>query len=173
MTRTCIVCGEPSKTNYCTPHLTEYLRDQNYEPATNYAAARNFNLRKFYQTCETHGLVLWDVRGNYCLSCHPPKYDPLRSDARRAGGTTYPGACEIHGATPFGVYSGKCLMCFNSVGAPRRRGVEWDPTRARARAAGNARYMAECEHHGQTEFGVRYGRCLTCFTIDGVRRTRP
>lgn len=131
--------------------------------------ARAEHLSRFYVECPTHGLALFSVASGECDSCDPKR---RRVIAREYGESTYDDVCLSCGPTRFGTLHGKCVNCFTLGGAPRRRVPGEQGARAVARAAGVARYMGVCSIHGETAYGARYGRCLTCFTIDGVPRTR-
>lgn len=85
--------------------------------------------------------------------------------------------CPTHGETEHDVPRGKCLTCFTTLGAPRLSASKGRPVtaspRAAARRAGETRYAAPCPTHGETAHSVAHGKCLSCFTVAGVRRAVP
>jgi hypothetical protein len=158
--------------------------------------ARLGNLPTYDDYCAIHIWTAHSVAHGKCLTCFTtsgavrksakpgPPVDNTnpRAVARRAGLPSYAGVCDTHGSTAFGVQSGKCLTCCNSLGfwrsvppasvvldSPRdqSRTVKADNPRAAARRAGVPFFAEECATHGLAAHSVAHGKCLTCFTSAG------
>lgn len=94
-------------------------------------AARDAGETRYQGVCAIHGKAPHSTNLGKCLTCFtasgmkrklgPDEVtgNPIRAEARRSGAKSYPGACTIHGTTPFGTNTGKCLRCFNAMGYKR------------------------------------------------------
>lgn len=136
--------------------------------------AQSVGLRQYEEYCDTHGVTLFDVATMRCALCLPLRDARLsRAEARKAGLTSFASTCPTHGETAHSVAHGKCLSCFTTAGAARvtLRPAPNNP-RSQARRAGAARYMSECPTHGKTVHSVAHGKCLACFTSQGVPRAQ-
>lgn len=96
------------------------------------AEARNASKPAYRDTCADCGETDFGVASGKCLTCFNtggmPRSaergrpgDPVRIAARAAGSTTYLGRCERHGTAEHHTARGKCLLCFNTLGQPRKR----------------------------------------------------
>lgn len=84
----------------------------------------------FYpDTCGEHGAVDFHTRRALCTLCFDSRGRNLagrfarlsdRARARRAGEKTYMGVCKRHGDTAHSVPFGKCLLCYTTLGHPRK-----------------------------------------------------
>lgn len=96
------------------------------------AVARRAGSATYMATCGTCGREAHSVQTGKCLTCYTtlgaprkapgrPASDNPRAAARRAGEATYDAQCLVHGTTPHSVTHGKCLTCYTTLGAPRKR----------------------------------------------------
>jgi hypothetical protein len=148
----------------------------------NYAAARNSRASHYQGVCLTHGWQNFETKNKKCPLCRKragaPYKDGARAEARRVGHKDYLGECAAHGTVAHSVAHGKCLSCFNSVGARRVNDAggrpQFDTPRAIARRAGESWYPDECGAHGWTRYSTIHAKCLDCFTSTGhPRKTMP
>lgn len=96
-----------------------------------------------------------------------------RREARAKGWSKYADKCELHGLTDFWTQAGRCVLCYTASGIARARHVGASSARILARQAGAPTYVGPpCPDCGKTKRGVRYGHCLNCFTVDGIRRRK-
>lgn len=146
-------------------------------------ASKNAGGIYFFANCETCGGPHKHHVGNRrCATCFDSsgrsrRHSPVssRAAARALGLRFYAESCARCGeTTDHWVSNGKCSVCFTAMGLERvRPGRERPNARAAARRMGLERYMDHCPTHGPTWFGVRYGACLTCCTVDGTPRKAP
>ncbi len=141
-------------------------------------AARLTYKDKYQAFCDTHGTTEFSVRHGQCLECYTSlgklraSYNmETRATARNNGQKTYKAHCNIHGTTEFSVRIGKCLTCFTEMGIARSSAVESMSPRSVARRNDWRTYEDTCSTHGSVKFSVRTGKCLTCFTGSGWRRS--
>lgn len=97
-------------------------------------AARLAGERTYPDNCPVHGETHFHVGTGRCFTCYTAggqvrrgNRDAARSDgaravARRRGERVFAASCPVHGPkTAHSVAHGKCLKCFNVVGAKRKR----------------------------------------------------
>lgn len=173
----CLRCTKPSERPTCVDCAMLIILEADQGFIISAKRARDYRLPAFYAECGIHGLTFHGPRKLDCLLCRDLKPvahgNSVRATARKNGQNNYPGICSRHGETAFGTNSGKCLACFNSVGAPRAPDpvIRGNPTRAAARRARASSYLAICDRHGETPFGTNSGKCLMCFTANGYPRS--
>lgn len=136
----------------------------------------------FFKDCvDCGGPRKHHVESHRCASCFDSsgrdrRQAPLsdRAEARAARRRFYGEQCSTCAeATDHWVTTGKCARCFTAAGKGRVQGSRSLGARAVARAAGKASYRSVCGVHGEADHGVRYGKCLVCFTADGHPRRGP
>lgn len=166
---TCPECGKPSDKDSanCLPCIFDKIwMTMPYEIIAD--QCRLMQLRWYPDKCEHHGVTLRTTRAGECIMCrNNPDLD--RAAARKGGRKKYLSQCAVHGLTQFSIYTGFCLTCTTTTGAPRI-GYHGDPLRIHARENGDRSYICTCEYHGAVPHDTWRGRCLTCYNTMGMPR---
>lgn len=149
---------------------------------------------EFSWSCDIHGETKFLALENCCSECWAANAAlPPRARAAAAKAEFYADLCPDHGMVKFRVSRGECSECFDGRGrnraeiaaqrlqlaelkAEHRRrmadaAMKRVGPRAAARRAGLSEYIDTCPKHGpMTIFHVNSGKCLQCFSANGLRR---